>query len=38
MRTELLVLGGERVTAAEDRTFEVIEPGTGATMAEVAEA
>jgi acyl-CoA reductase-like NAD-dependent aldehyde dehydrogenase len=38
MTTELLVLGGERVTAAEEKTFEVIEPGTGAPMAEVAEA
>lgn len=36
--TELLVLGGERVDAAEGRTFEVIEPALGAPMAEVAEA
>jgi betaine-aldehyde dehydrogenase len=35
---ELLLIGGERVTAAEGKTFEVIEPGTAATMAEVAEA
>jgi acyl-CoA reductase-like NAD-dependent aldehyde dehydrogenase len=32
------VVGGERSPAAEDRTFAVIEPGTGAPMAEVAEA
>ena len=38
MITELLVVGGERRTAAEDKTFTVIEPGTGAPMAEVAEA
>ena len=38
MTTELLVLGGERVAAAEEKTFDVIEPGTGAPMAEVAEA
>ncbi|MBA3690376.1 MAG: aldehyde dehydrogenase [Actinobacteria bacterium] len=38
MITELLVVGGERVPAAEDKTFTVIEPGTGAPMAEVAEA
>ncbi len=38
MTTELLVLGGERVAAAEERTFDVIEPGTGAPMAQVAEA
>ncbi len=38
MTTELLVLGGERALAAEEKTFSVIEPGTGAPMAEVAEA
>jgi acyl-CoA reductase-like NAD-dependent aldehyde dehydrogenase len=38
MTTELLVLGGESRPAAEGRTFGVIEPGTGAPMAEVAEA
>jgi acyl-CoA reductase-like NAD-dependent aldehyde dehydrogenase len=38
MTTELLVVGGERRPAAEDKTFTVIEPGTGAPMAEVAEA
>jgi acyl-CoA reductase-like NAD-dependent aldehyde dehydrogenase len=38
MTTELLVVGGERRAAAEDRTFTVIEPGTGVPMAEVAEA
>jgi acyl-CoA reductase-like NAD-dependent aldehyde dehydrogenase len=38
MITELLVLGGEGRPAAEGRTFGVIEPGTGALMAEVAEA
>jgi len=37
MSAELLVLGGERVPAAEGKTFEVIEPGTGKSMAEVAE-
>ena len=34
---ELLMVGGERVAAAEGKTFEVIEPGTAAPMAEVAE-
>jgi acyl-CoA reductase-like NAD-dependent aldehyde dehydrogenase len=38
MTTELLVLGGERTAAADGATFEVIEPGTGEPMAEVAEA
>jgi acyl-CoA reductase-like NAD-dependent aldehyde dehydrogenase len=38
MTTELLVLGGEGRPAAEGRTFGVIEPGTGAPMAEVSEA
>jgi acyl-CoA reductase-like NAD-dependent aldehyde dehydrogenase len=38
MITELLVVGGERRSAAEDKSFAVIEPGTGAPMAEVAEA
>jgi acyl-CoA reductase-like NAD-dependent aldehyde dehydrogenase len=38
MTTELLVVGGERRPAAEDKTFTVIEPGTGLPMAEVAEA
>jgi acyl-CoA reductase-like NAD-dependent aldehyde dehydrogenase len=35
---EQLLLGGERTPAAEGRTFEVLEPATGAPMAEVAEA
>jgi acyl-CoA reductase-like NAD-dependent aldehyde dehydrogenase len=38
MTIKLLVLGGEGRPAAEGRTFGVIEPGTGAPMAEVAEA
>ena len=38
MSAELLVLGGERVPAAEGTTFEVIEPGTGTSMAEVVQA
>jgi len=38
MITELLVVGGERRSAAENKSFAVIEPGTGAPMAEVAEA
>jgi acyl-CoA reductase-like NAD-dependent aldehyde dehydrogenase len=38
MITEPLVMGGERRLAAEGTTFTVIEPGTGAPMAEVAEA
>ncbi len=38
MAAELLVLGGTRVSAAENGTFSVIEPGNGAPMAEVAEA
>ena len=36
--TELLILGGERAASAEGKTFEVIEPGTGTPMIEVAEA
>jgi acyl-CoA reductase-like NAD-dependent aldehyde dehydrogenase len=36
--TEPLVVGGERQLAADNKTFTVIEPGTGAPMAEVAEA
>jgi acyl-CoA reductase-like NAD-dependent aldehyde dehydrogenase len=36
--TEMLVLGGERVAAADGSSFEVIEPATAAPMAEVAEA
>ena len=35
--TDLLVLGGERVTATDGKTFDVIEPATAAPMAEVAE-
>ena len=35
---ELLMIGGARVAAAAGTTFEVIEPGTAAPMAEVAEA
>src|SRR5712691_8596464 len=38
MTTELLVVGGEGRPAAEENTFVVIEPGTGAPLAEVAEA
>jgi acyl-CoA reductase-like NAD-dependent aldehyde dehydrogenase len=38
MSIECLVLGGERVLAAEGKTFYVIEPGTGKPFAEVAEA
>ncbi len=38
MAAELLVLGGERRPAAEGKSFAVTEPGTGAPMAEVAEA
>jgi acyl-CoA reductase-like NAD-dependent aldehyde dehydrogenase len=38
MTTELLVVGGERRPAADDKSFTVIEPGTGAPLAQVAEA
>jgi acyl-CoA reductase-like NAD-dependent aldehyde dehydrogenase len=38
MTIERLVLGGERVLAAEGKSFSVIEPGTGKAFAEVAEA
>jgi acyl-CoA reductase-like NAD-dependent aldehyde dehydrogenase len=38
METEMLVLGGERVPAADGATSEVIEPATGRPMAVVAEA
>ncbi len=38
MATERLIVGGERVDAAEGKTFQVIEPATGEPMAEVAEA
>ena len=36
--TELLVLGGERVAAADGATADVIEPSTGASAWEVAQA
>jgi betaine-aldehyde dehydrogenase len=35
---EMLVVGGERVAAAEGKTFEVVEPATADSMAEVAQA
>ncbi|MGZ8652550.1 MAG: aldehyde dehydrogenase family protein, partial [Actinomycetota bacterium] len=35
---ELLIVGGERIAAVEGKTFEVVEPATAASMAEVAEA
>jgi acyl-CoA reductase-like NAD-dependent aldehyde dehydrogenase len=35
---ELLVIGGERTTATDGKTFDVIEPATAAPMAEVAQA
>ncbi|MFL5627460.1 MAG: aldehyde dehydrogenase family protein [Ktedonobacteraceae bacterium] len=38
MNIEHLVLGGERVSAAEGQTFAVIEPGTGKPFAQVAQA
>ena len=38
MATELLVLGGERSGSSDGATSEVIEPGTGEPMAEVADA
>ena len=38
MKTEYLVLGGERVPAADGKTFAVIEPALGKHFAEVAEA
>lgn len=38
MITEQLVIGGERVSAVDGKTFSVIEPGIGAPFAEVAEA
>jgi len=38
MQIEHLVIGGERVLAAEGKTFAVIEPGSGKPFAEVAEA
>ena len=38
MNTEYLVLGGERVAAADGKTFAVIEPGTGKPFIEVAQA
>src|SRR5436853_830669 len=38
MRTQHLVLGGERVPAANGKSFAVIEPGLGEPFAEVAEA
>ncbi len=38
MATESLIIGGERVSAAEGATFDVIEPATGSAMADVAEA
>jgi len=38
MKIEHFVLGGERVSAADGKTFAVIEPATGKPFAEVAEA
>ena len=38
MQIERLIIGGERVPAADGRTFAVIEPGSGKPFAEVAEA
>jgi len=38
MNIERFVLGGERVPAADGKTFAVIEPGSGKPFAEVAEA
>ena len=38
MTIEHIVLGGERVPAADGKTFAVIEPGTGKPFAEVAQA
>jgi acyl-CoA reductase-like NAD-dependent aldehyde dehydrogenase len=38
MEIEHLVLGGERVPAAEGKTFAVVEPGSGKPFAAVAEA
>ena len=38
MSTELLVLAGERTSAADGGSSSVIEPGTGEPMTEVAEA
>ena len=38
MNIEQLVLGGERVSAAEGKTTAIIEPGTGKPFAQVAEA
>lgn len=38
MSVAYLALGGERVPAAEGKTFAVIEPGTGKQFAEVAQA
>ena len=35
---ELLIVGGERIAAVEGKTFEVVEPSTAVSMAEVAEA
>jgi acyl-CoA reductase-like NAD-dependent aldehyde dehydrogenase len=36
--TELLSVGGNRIAAADGKTAPVVEPGTGVSMAEVAEA
>jgi betaine-aldehyde dehydrogenase len=38
MDAEPLIIGGEAVEAADGRTFDVIEPGTGAPMATVSRA
>src|SRR5437588_417486 len=38
MTIEHIVLGGERVSTADGKTFTVIEPGTGKPFAEVAQA
>jgi len=38
MAIDTLIIGGEHTPSAEGRTFAVVEPGTGAELAEVAEA
>ena len=38
MMIEHFVLGGERVPAADGKSFAIIEPGSGKSFAEVAEA
>ena len=38
LTTEELIIGGQRVSAADGRTYATVNPATGETLAQVAEA